>query len=557
MIIKVFGRIFIPMFCIMVVLNICICFEASAKKDSLNITVTYKHKPKTDKMSELTDGKLSTVRRIAAGSILEIKSDKDIGAIYIIWDCQQVPWTLQYPDKPQPSATETTKTTRTSESTKPSGTTTAATSGTTSTQSTESTETTTAAENIEKQADSISLSEGLGAKSYKSDALITVSGGTNGFLHEYVKITNPGRKLTLTLGESSGAIADIYAFESGRVPGWVQQWNPMLEKADMLLYSCHADDEFLWFGGTLPVYAGEYKKKVQVAYLIRHGNSRDEYIRNHELLDGLWKVGVRNYPMISDFDDYFATSLEQASEIYNEEQVIKYTVMLLRRFKPDVVVGHDPRGEYGHGAHSLCSYSLQKAIPLSKKPAKYRDLADKYGVWDIKKCYLHLYEKNQIVMDWNVPLKAFGGKTGLQMAKEAYKCHRSQADKWFYVQDKGDQYDSRRFGLFYTTVGKDVLKNDFFEHIAPVIPVTSASSSKTLNTSTAATSASVTTSQTSPETTADTVTTSQSPVKSGSENDKNNITVYVISGLILSAGASAAFIVYFFYKKGFFHRQSE
>ena len=148
-------------------------------------------------------------------------------------------------DKPQPSATETTKTTRTSESTKPSG-------------------TTTAAENIEKQADSISLSEGLGAKSYKSDALITVSGGTNGFLHEYVKITNPGRKLTLTLGESSGAIADIYAFESGRVPGWVQQWNPMLEKADMLLYSCHADDEFLWFGGTLPVYAGEYKKRFRL-----------------------------------------------------------------------------------------------------------------------------------------------------------------------------------------------------------------------------------------------------------------------------------------------------
>ena len=71
MIIKVFGRIFIPMFCIMVVLNICICFEASAKKDSLNITVTYKHKPKTDKMSELTDGKLSTVRRIAAVRFLK------------------------------------------------------------------------------------------------------------------------------------------------------------------------------------------------------------------------------------------------------------------------------------------------------------------------------------------------------------------------------------------------------------------------------------------------------------------------------------------------------
>jgi len=260
--------------------------------------------------------------------------------------------------------------------------------------------------------------------------------------------------------------------------------------------------------------------------------------------------------MISDFEDYFASDINQAKKIYNEEELIKYTVMLLRRFKPDVLIGHDPRGEYGHGVHSLCSNCLQKAIPLSKDPTKYRESAESFGVWNIKKCYLHLYEKNRIIMDWSVPLKAFGGKTGFQMAKEGYKCHSSQANKWFYVQGKGDKYDSRSFGLYYTTVGKDVLKNDFFEHIAPVIPVTSAWSKKTDSTSTTAAPTTVTQSETLPfQTTVSITTTSQRLIISGLENDKNNIIFLLIPGLVLIT-AAAAFIIFRFYKKGILRKQS-
>ena len=87
---------------------------------------------------------------------------------------------------------------------------------------------------------------------------------------------------------------------AGETPSWVQQWNPPLEKADMLLASTHADDELLWFGGAMPVYAGQFGKKVQVSYLIRHG-----YGRTHELLDGLWTVGITNYPILSDFGDKY------------------------------------------------------------------------------------------------------------------------------------------------------------------------------------------------------------------------------------------------------------
>ncbi|MBQ8080714.1 MAG: PIG-L family deacetylase [Clostridia bacterium] len=61
----------------------------------------------------------------------------------------------------------------------------------------------------------------------------------------------------------------------------------------MLLLSAHPDDELLWFGGTLPTYAGERGKQVQLVYLA-HGDAR----RKNELLDGLWTCGVHAYPVI-------------------------------------------------------------------------------------------------------------------------------------------------------------------------------------------------------------------------------------------------------------------
>ncbi|MDD3832401.1 MAG: PIG-L family deacetylase [Oscillospiraceae bacterium] len=435
-----------------------------ARSASLPLTLT--SDTNSSNLSASTDGDSQTVWKWNKTTSLKIKSKKDIGSIYIIWDRKSVPFSLIFP-KPPVTTTPSTTTTQKSTTQKP----TTPTTSTTTTPTTTSTPTTITT----SQATTTETAVGLNSENYmisNKTSFQILTCGTSGFLHEYIKISNPGRSFTLTLHNQDGMIMDIYAFGPNETPGWVQRWQPMLDKADMLVFSTHADDEHLWYGGTLPVYAGEYKKKVQVAYLISHGKARNEYYRNHELLDGLWKVGVRSYPMISDFEDYYATSLKEAFTLYNEEAMIKYAVMLLRRFKPDVVVGHDPNGEYGHGVHSLCSHCLKEAIPKSSNPEYDLKTASEHGLWKIKKCYLHLYNKNRIVMDWDVPLKAFGGKTGFEMAVAGYKCHLSQQSKWFYVPGKGDINDCRKFGLYFTTVGKDVAKNDFFEHIAPVIPVT-------------------------------------------------------------------------------------
>lgn len=283
---------------------------------------------------------------------------------------------------------------------------------------------------------------------------------SSGFLHEYLSLDTPVTECSITLPEGA-VLCDIYGFDAAP-PGWVQQWEQPEGQADLLLMPTHADDEHLWFGGAMPYYAGERGLEVQVVYLISHW---DQPVRPHELLDGLWTVGVTRYPVISDFPDYYADNIDRARALYNEEELRAWQVEQLRRFRPAVVVGHDLKGEYGHGVHCLNAENLLLAADAAADPAQYPDSADQYGVWDTPKIYLHLYPENQIIMDWeNMPLSAFGGKTAFQMAQEGFACHASQQGV-FHVVGAGGWYDCRKFGLARTTVGPDVQGTDFFENV--------------------------------------------------------------------------------------------
>jgi hypothetical protein len=67
-------------------------------------------------------------------------------------------------------------------------------------------------------------------------------------------------------------------------------------------------------------------------------------------------------------------------------------------------------------------------------------------------------------MDWQVPLAAFGNRTAFSVAEEALLKHKSQHPLNDDMAESG-RYDCRKFGLYMSTVGEDVRKNDFFENI--------------------------------------------------------------------------------------------
>jgi LmbE family N-acetylglucosaminyl deacetylase len=284
--------------------------------------------------------------------------------------------------------------------------------------------------------------------------------GLSGYIHEFVILDNPTMEITAQLPNDGAILCNIYAFSDGTPPEWVQVWQPPLPVADMLLVPTHADDEFLVFAGLLPCYAGELDYRIQVAYIVNHW---DEAPRTHEMLDGLWSVGIRNYPVIGEFDNFYTESLQEASDFYGYDKIVDFHVELLRRFKPQVVVGHDINGEHRDGAHMLNALALQTAVENAADSTYHTASFEQYGLWDTPKLYLHLYWENFIMMNWDIPLSRFNGATAIDMAVIGYDFYQSQHHNAFSVPQIGPF--GHLFGLARSLVGEDVVGGDLFENI--------------------------------------------------------------------------------------------
>lgn len=295
------------------------------------------------------------------------------------------------------------------------------------------------------------------------DWFTAVPGDTR-FLHAYVALPQPAQHVRLAVtSEKKTAlrINDLFVLSVGDLPDWVQVWQPTEEKADILFLSTHPDDELIFFGGAIPTYAVEQQRKVVVAYFTRSNTTRSS-----ELLNGLWHMGVRTYPVIGNFKDSYAKNLKAAyKSAGGKGKVNEWIVGLYRQYKPEVVVTQDTNGEYGHKQHMMIADAAQNCIALAANEDEFTASTIAYGTWQVKKLYLHLYPENQITFDWTVPLKSMNGATGIELAEEAYTLHKTQASSGMSVTETGTKYDNRVFGLAFTTVGEDVRKDDFLENI--------------------------------------------------------------------------------------------
>lgn len=288
------------------------------------------------------------------------------------------------------------------------------------------------------------------------------------FLSEFLQLPEGTKEFRITNPKKARKstpipLAELHVYGRGEIPARVQRWEPPVARADLMLLAGHPDDELLWFGGVLPVYAGVQGKKVQVCILVPTLPRR-----RLEELDGLWTCGVRNYPVFGYFRDQYSESLSDQYEKWSRDAVYKLVTGWIRRFRPEVVITHDVEGEYGHGAHRACADAVIKALDFANDRKKFKDSAAEYGVWNVPKTYIHLYPENRIEFDWRVPLEAFGGRTALEVAQEAFACHVSQAHTEYRVEDFGPG-DCRVFGLYRSLVGPDENHDDLFENLSLVV----------------------------------------------------------------------------------------
>lgn len=304
-----------------------------------------------------------------------------------------------------------------------------------------------------------------------------------GFAHEYTNL--PGLthfKIRPDNEKGSLPILEMKVYGKGVPPADVQIWRPLCTNADILILSAHPDDELIFMGGLIPYYAGEKKMRVAVCYATCKTDAR-----LHEMLDGLWTAGCREYPYMLNLPDESRSSNLSSHYGYwgGEDAALDKAAEVISACRPKIIVSHDIEGEYGHGAHKAMADMLLKICRDGKRP-----VAD-----SVKKLYLHYCPDNlrpgvnptntvnwinTVRMDWSIPLSAFNGKTAYQVAQAAFDCHPSQhttveiynghagaGSKYRFQVAEHDRYDNSLFGLAWKANGvpKDLNCNDLMENI--------------------------------------------------------------------------------------------
>lgn len=291
--------------------------------------------------------------------------------------------------------------------------------------------------------------------------------GEYDFLHEYIRLPEAVNAVQFVFQDDSAKlICEVELYTAGSTPEGVQDWLPPCEQADILVFPTHSDDDVLFFGPLISYYAIERGLTVQTAFMVDHTWQKE---RSHERLNGLWEMGIRHYPILGSAPDTGSYDMYFGMSYYADSDIPGWQIEQIRRFQPLVVVGHDLKGEYGNAGHKVNSYYLIQSIEDAANPDIYPESAEKYGVWDTPKLYLHLYEENEWYFDVNTPMvNDPEGRTPFEVAEDAFLNHVSQRKGSLHVQQEDDAriWDCRPFGLYRSLVGEDTTA-DVMDNINP------------------------------------------------------------------------------------------
>ncbi len=285
------------------------------------------------------------------------------------------------------------------------------------------------------------------------------------------------REVRMTVLEGEGDMAELFAYKQRQIelqPKLVS-WEEPLDKADLMLVEAHGNDDVLIFGAVIPTCV-ERGYSVTVADICC-----DTIGRQRKSSGGSYHLGLRNFKTFFEFTDFLSYEYDKhKAEWFKEGQPdpVELLTAELRRVRPEVVVTHDPSiGDFHSGVNKLVAEITQEAVIAAADPTRYPDSAEKYGAWQVKKLYCHMYPENPIFIDVDTPLESFGGKTARQLAVEGMKMWNVEERSKINNIHKG-KYMPSDYGLVFSTVGEDVEKNDFMENI-PAECLTGYASSET------------------------------------------------------------------------------
>ncbi|MDD4937854.1 MAG: PIG-L family deacetylase [Candidatus Shapirobacteria bacterium] len=281
------------------------------------------------------------------------------------------------------------------------------------------------------------------------EAIVSIATGGDEFYGEWISIPEEYSDCRFFMfnfdkGEPF-SLAEIRIFSHG-IPYYIPQWEKYNgQSVYALVIVCHPDDESLYFAAFM-AYIREAGMDTVVVFM-NGENSR----RRLEAQESVWTLGSHLYPVIR-MKKPGSSGSSSGDKIngWSYEENVEFIVEQIRKYRPQIVITHDQRGEYGHDSHKKTFKAVCKAVTVSGDLDQFPESAQEYGVWTADELYVHLYGQNQIFFDIDKELSAFDGSTAFDLAKAAFDRHKSQHNGNHTVQkDSIDGWPMAEFGLFW------------------------------------------------------------------------------------------------------------
>lgn len=227
--------------------------------------------------------------------------------------------------------------------------------------------------------------------------------------HQCYAVPAGSKSATLSSDKSDVALSEIRVYAA--LPADILLPEAPTHKTDVLLVAAHTGDESYYFGGLLPILAGEKNYTVTVVFLSSGGRVAEE-----EAMRALHASGVKAQPFFAGFAYRLRPSGQGAypENIWDQNRVKVYLGDLIRRCQPEIVITHDVAGEDGDSMHANAAALARLGIAAAGEDGGEKD------AWQVGRLYEHKQFGGDILLPVDSALPSFDGSSAREIAQQGY-----------------------------------------------------------------------------------------------------------------------------------------
>ncbi len=231
-------------------------------------------------------------------------------------------------------------------------------------------------------------------------------------LNGYYALPDGCARVEIT-GESTFAVSELRAYACAAPPDELAILRAPAVHPKLMLILAHTGDEAYYFGSLLPYCASE---DVATVFLMSHSRQAQQ-----EAIELQYALGARRQPVFAGLP-YFRSYMDGKGmyELIDRQEVETCMVRLIRKYRPEVLVTHDGRGENGDCMHAMAAKHVAIAVGQAADANEDGVSAAEYGVWQFETVYEHRTAGSLPLYDTHSVLEPYG-VTAVELAQSSFE----------------------------------------------------------------------------------------------------------------------------------------